>query len=89
MFDEIFIGNLFLPRMNGKIAKIRTRKNFVPHGNLQFCLSFVIFVILMTKDRKTWHFNDKSEEFANVNFSFFVRVSSLLIVACAQRYKNF
>ena len=53
MFDEIFIGNLFLPRMNGKIAKIRTRKNFVPHGNLQFCLSFVIFVILMTKDRKT------------------------------------
>ena len=32
-----FIGNLFLPRMAGKIAKIITRKNFVPHGNLQFC----------------------------------------------------
>ena len=53
MFDEIFIGNLFLPRMAGKIAKIRTRKNFVPHGNLQFCLSFVIFLILMKKNRKT------------------------------------
>ena len=61
MLDEIFIGNLFLPRMAGKIAKIRTRKNFVPHGNLQFCLSFVIFLILMTKNRKTWHFNDKSQ----------------------------
>ena len=52
MLDEIFIGNLFLPRMAGKIAKIRTRKNFVPHGNLQFCLSFVIFLILMTKKQK-------------------------------------
>ena len=48
-----------------------------------FCLSFVIFLILMTKDRQTWHFNkkkDKSEEFANVNFSLFVWVSGLLIV---------
>ena len=36
------------------------------------CLSFAIFLILMTKDRQTWHFNHKSEEFANVNFSLFV-----------------
>ena len=46
------MGNLFLPRMAGKIAKIRTNKNFVPHGNLQFCLSFVIFPILMTNTGK-------------------------------------
>ena len=33
MFAVIFIcGNLFL-RIAGKIAKIRARKNFVPHGN--------------------------------------------------------
>ena len=32
MFAVIFIcGKLFL-RIAGKIAKIRTRKNFVPHG---------------------------------------------------------
>ena len=32
MFAVIFIcGNLFL-RIAGKIAKIRTRKNFVPHA---------------------------------------------------------
>ena len=32
MFAVIFMhGNLFL-RIAGKIAKIRTRKNFVPHG---------------------------------------------------------
>ena len=47
-----FIGNLFLPRMAGRIAKIRTNKNFVPHGNLPFCLSFVIFPILMTNTGK-------------------------------------
>ena len=35
MFAVIFIGgNLFL-RIAGKIAKIRTRKNFVPHGKTQ------------------------------------------------------
>ena len=28
---NFFCGNLFL-RIAGKIAKIRTRKNFVPHG---------------------------------------------------------
>ena len=33
MFAVIFIcGNVFL-RIAGKIAKIRTRKNFVPHGS--------------------------------------------------------
>ena len=26
-----------------------------------FCLSFVIFLILMTKDRQTWHFDNKSQ----------------------------
>ena len=32
MFAVIFIcGNIFL-RVAGKTAKIRTRKNFVPHG---------------------------------------------------------
>ena len=32
MFAVIFIcGNLFLP-IAGKIAKLRTRKNFVPHS---------------------------------------------------------
>ena len=43
--------------------------------------SFVIFLILTTIDRQTWHFNDrsslKSEEFADVNFSLFVWVSGL------------
>ena len=38
--------------------------------------SFVIFLILTTIDRQTWHFNDrsshKSEEFADFNFSLFV-----------------
>ena len=27
-----------------------------------FCLSFVIFLILMTKDRRTLHFNDESQK---------------------------
>ena len=35
MFVVIFIcGNLFL-RIAGRIAKIRTLKNFVPHGSFQ------------------------------------------------------
>ena len=37
MFAVIFIcGNLFL-RIAGKIARIRTRKNFVPHGICASC----------------------------------------------------
>ena len=41
MFAVIFVcGNLFL-RIAGKIAKIRTRKNFVPHSKIcqKDCLS--------------------------------------------------
>ena len=38
MFAVIFIfGNLFL-RIAGKIAKIRTRKKFVPNGNIHAAL---------------------------------------------------
>ena len=52
MFAVIFIGgNLFL-RIAGKIAKIRTRKNFVPHGiyssikacNCGQCTRFFLFI---------------------------------------------
>ena len=39
-----------------------------------FCLSLVIFLILMTKDRQTWHFNDKSQTT--------VRNSLMLILVC-------
>ena len=39
-----------------------------------FCLSFVIFLILMAKDRQTWHFNDKSQTT--------VRNSLMLILVC-------
>ena len=39
MFAVIFIcGNLFL-RVTGKIAKIRTRKNFVPHDKMGSVIS--------------------------------------------------
>ena len=39
-FSVIFIcGKLFL-RIAGKIAKIRTRKNFVPHGIFSFQFFF-------------------------------------------------
>ena len=52
MFEEIFIGKRFLPRMAGKIAKIRTRKNFVPHGNLQFLFEFCHFSHFIDKRQK-------------------------------------
>ena len=46
-----------------------------------FWQSFVVFLILMTKDRQTWHFNDKSQtKVRNVTFSLFAWVSGLLKV---------
>ena len=35
MFAVIFICGILFLRIPGKIAKIRTRKNFAPHGILQ------------------------------------------------------
>ena len=42
------------------------------HTSLYFCLSFAIFLILMTQDKKheiLWQKSDKNKEFADVNFS--------------------
>ena len=53
MFEEISVyWELVFAADGWKNRKIRTNKNFVPHGNLQFCLSFVIFPILMTNTGK-------------------------------------
>ena len=52
MFAVSFIcGNLFL-RIAGKIAKITTSKNFVPHGTSQ--------TILIRDIDNTWSFFKKS-----------------------------
>ena len=53
MFEEISVyWQLVFAADGWKIRKNRTNKNFVPDGNLQFCLSFVIFPILMTTTGK-------------------------------------
>ena len=52
-----------------------------------FCLSFVIFLILMTKDRQTWHFNDKSQSKVR-NFGLFVWLSGLKVVTVRSEIKS-
>ena len=43
------------------LCEIAQCANDVKVSNLQFLSEFVIFLILMTKDRQTWHFNNKSQ----------------------------
>ena len=56
-----------------------SRTNDVKMSNLQCLSEFVIFLILMTKDRQTLHFNDKSQTK--------VRNSLMLISVCLSEFR--
>ena len=66
-FNNFFCGNLFL-RIAGKIAKIvkiRTRKNFVPHGisslsDLFFVVDSLSLYLRKTIRKKSFRLKEKS-----------------------------
>ena len=60
MFAEICTcGNLFL-RIAGKIAEIRTRKNFVPHGKMGSMIGHKIGYIWLGALRDQRHIPSKN-----------------------------
>ena len=59
----VFVPPLRPPSMTKNASVNNVVREWRQVTNLQFfCLSFVIFLILMIKARQTWHFNNKRQK---------------------------